>query len=114
MTIHKRGIYDVEGELEKLGYDFDALIDELVYQISNLGVQWEYNDEAYRGFIVGERSFGKGLVQEEIILQDGSLIRLTVSRYYTPSGRCIQKPFRKDEIDKDIEQLEKQAMTKRK
>ena len=38
MTIHKRGIYDVESELEKLGYDFDALIDELVYQISNLGV----------------------------------------------------------------------------
>ena len=46
-----------------------------------------------RGIIVGERSFGKGLVQEQIPLSDGSLIRLTVSRYYTPSGRCIQKPY---------------------
>ena len=46
-----------------------------------------------RGFIVGERSFGKGLVQEQIPLSDGSLIRLTVSRYYTPLGRCIQKPY---------------------
>ncbi|MAZ56164.1 MAG: peptidase S41 [Flavobacteriales bacterium] len=46
-----------------------------------------------RGLIIGERSFGKGLVQEQIELQDGSLMRLTVSRYYTPSGRCIQKPY---------------------
>ncbi|MBL31412.1 MAG: peptidase S41 [Flavobacteriales bacterium] len=46
-----------------------------------------------RGTILGERSFGKGLVQEQIYLQDGSLMRLTVSRYYTPSGRCIQKPY---------------------
>ena len=46
-----------------------------------------------RGTILGERSFGKGLVQEQISLQDGSLMRLTVSRYYTPSGRCIQKPY---------------------
>tara|TARA_B100001250_G_scaffold305043_1_gene267009 strand:- start:70 stop:1623 length:1554 start_codon:yes stop_codon:yes gene_type:complete len=46
-----------------------------------------------RGIVVGERSFGKGLVQEQIPLKDGSLIRLTVSRYYTPSGRCIQKPY---------------------
>jgi len=49
-----------------------------------------------RGFIVGERSFGKGLVQEQINLDNGGLIRLTVSRYYTPSGRCIQKPYSKD------------------
>ena len=46
-----------------------------------------------RGIIVGEKSFGKGLVQEQIPLKDGSLIRLTVARYYTPSGRCIQKPY---------------------
>jgi len=50
-----------------------------------------------RGIIVGERSFGKGLVQEQIPLNDGSLIRLTVSRYYTPSGRCIQKPYSKNQ-----------------
>ena len=46
-----------------------------------------------RGTIVGRRSFGKGLVQEQISLSDGSAIRLTVARYHTPTGRCIQKPF---------------------
>lgn len=49
-----------------------------------------------RGSIVGRRSFGKGLVQEPINFTDGSGIRLTVSRFYTPSGRCIQKPYDKD------------------
>ncbi|MDX5404248.1 MAG: S41 family peptidase [Bacteroidota bacterium] len=46
-----------------------------------------------RATIVGRRSFGKGLVQEEMVLKDGSRIRLTTSRYYTPTGRSIQKPF---------------------
>ncbi len=46
-----------------------------------------------RGVVVGRRSFGKGLVQRQIPLNDGSAIRLTVARYYTPSGRCIQKPY---------------------
>lgn len=46
-----------------------------------------------RGQILGRRSFGKGLVQEQIVWPDGSAIRLTVSRYYTPTGRCIQKPY---------------------
>jgi carboxyl-terminal processing protease len=46
-----------------------------------------------RGLIVGRRSFGKGLVQQQIPLPDGSAIRLTVARYYTPSGRGIQKPY---------------------
>ncbi len=46
-----------------------------------------------RGVIVGRRSYGKGLVQEPINFSDGSGIRLTVARYYTPSGRCIQKPY---------------------
>lgn len=46
-----------------------------------------------RGLVVGRRSFGKGLVQQQIPLPDGSAIRLTVARYYTPSGRCIQKPY---------------------
>lgn len=46
-----------------------------------------------RGIIVGRRSFGKGLVQEQAILSDGSRLRLTVARYYTPTGRCIQKPY---------------------
>ncbi len=48
-----------------------------------------------RGLIVGRRSFGKGLVQQPIEFSDGSAIRLTIARYYTPSGRCIQKPYNK-------------------
>lgn len=48
-----------------------------------------------RGLIVGRRSFGKGLVQRPYYLPDSSVIRLTVARYYTPTGRCIQKPYNK-------------------
>jgi carboxyl-terminal processing protease len=57
-----------------------------------------------RGWVVGRRSFGKGLVQEQIPFSDGSAVRLTVARYYTPSGRSIQKPYDKgnDEYYKDI------------
>ncbi len=47
-----------------------------------------------RGIIIGRRSFGKGLVQEQFRFKDGSAIRLTVARYYTPTGRCIQKPYK--------------------
>ncbi len=46
-----------------------------------------------RGIIIGRRSFGKGLVQEQTEFKDGSAIRLTIARYFTPSGRCIQKPY---------------------
>lgn len=46
-----------------------------------------------RGIVVGRRTFGKGLVQRPVSLLDGSMIRLTIARYYTPSGRCIQKPY---------------------
>jgi len=46
-----------------------------------------------RGMIIGRRSFGKGLVQEQLSLPDGSAVRLTIARYYTPSGRCIQRPY---------------------
>ena len=49
-----------------------------------------------RGLIIGRRSFGKGLVQDQLQLPDGSAIRLTVARYYTPTGRCIQKPYTDD------------------
>ena len=48
-----------------------------------------------RGLVVGRRTFGKGLVQRPIDMPDGSMIRLTVAHYYTPSGRCIQKPYTK-------------------
>ena len=59
-----------------------------------------------RGVIIGRRTFGKGLVQQPIDFTDGSMLRLTVARYYTPSGRCIQKPYVKghsrDEYDMDL------------
>ena len=48
-----------------------------------------------RGTVVGRRTFGKGLVQRPVDLPDGSMIRLTIAHYYTPSGRCIQKPYKK-------------------
>ena len=46
-----------------------------------------------RGVVIGRRSFGKGLVQEQILFSDGSALRLTIARYYTPTGRSIQKPY---------------------
>jgi carboxyl-terminal processing protease len=55
-----------------------------------------------RGTIIGRRSFGKGLVQQPVTLHDGSMIRLTIARYYSPSGRCIQKPYTQGD-NKDYE-----------
>ena len=56
-----------------------------------------------RGTVIGRRSYGKGLVQQQMDFADGGLIRLTIARYYTPSGRCIQKPY-SDGKDKDYEE----------
>ena len=59
-----------------------------------------------RGLVVGRRTFGKGLVQRPIDLPDGSMIRLTTSHYFTPSGRCIQKPYtpgQKEDYSQDLE-----------
>lgn len=70
-----------------------------------------------RGKVVGRRSFGKGLVQTPIDFRDGSMMRLTVAHYYTPSGRCIQKPYVKGQIEDyamDIEQrLKRGELTNR-
>ncbi|CAM3726287.1 S41 family peptidase [Flavobacterium gelidilacus] len=63
-----------------------------------------------RGTIVGRRSFGKGLVQREMPLGDGSMIRLTVARYYTPSGRSIQKPY-EDKADGYFNEFEKRFIS---
>ena len=68
-----------------------VLIDEVSASASEiLAGAIQDND---RGTIIGRRSFGKGLVQQPIAFNDGSMVRLTVARYYSPSGRCIQKPY---------------------
>lgn len=57
-----------------------------------------------RGMVVGRRTFGKGLVQRPFDFPDGSMMRLTIAHYYTPSGRCIQKPYKKgDQKDYDLD-----------
>lgn len=58
-----------------------------------------------RATIIGRRSFGKGLVQQQIGFPDGSMIRLTIARYYTPSGRCIQKPYTSGEDQSYMQDL---------
>ena len=60
-----------------------------------------------RGTVVGRRSFGKGLVQRPIEFDDGSMIRLTVAHYYTPAGRCIQKPYEKGAREDYAQDIEK-------
>jgi carboxyl-terminal processing protease len=62
-----------------------------------------------RALLVGRRSFGKGLVQRPISLSDGSELRLTISRYYTPSGRCIQKPYELGKSDEYAEDIDRRA-----
>ncbi|MEI6123585.1 MAG: S41 family peptidase [Bacteroidota bacterium] len=74
--------------------DLVILIDEFTASASEI-VSGAIQDND-RGMIIGRRSFGKGLVQEQIQLGDGSAIRLTVARYHTPTGRCIQKPYTSD------------------
>ena len=73
-----------DGRLIVLVDEYTASASEIV---SGAVQDWD------RGIIVGRRSFGKGLVQRPIDLPDGSMIRLTIARYYTPAGRCIQKPY---------------------
>ena len=58
-----------------------------------------------RGTIIGRRSYGKGLVQEQYPLMDGSALRITIARYYTPTGRCIQKPYQTNDKDNYFNEL---------
>ena len=98
---------DGRGKLKDIG--ISVLIDEGTASSSEIfSGAIQDND---RGQIVGRRSFGKGLVQEPINFTDGSGLRLTVARFYTPSGRCIQKPYGKDYAYDIIERYANGEMT---
>lgn len=83
--------YDADGSGKLKDVKLTVLIDEGSASSSEIFAGAIQDND--RGLIVGRRSFGKGLVQEPINFTDGSGIRLTVARFYTPSGRCIQKPY---------------------
>ena len=86
--------YDADGRGSLKDVEISVLIDEGTASSSEIfSGAIQDND---RGVIVGRRSFGKGLVQEPVNFTDGSGIRITVARFHTPSGRCIQKPYDKD------------------
>lgn len=92
------GLMKTEGRVVILTDEFTASAAEIVS-----GAVQDHD----RGTIIGRRTFGKGLVQRPIDLPDGSMIRLTVSHYYTPSGRCIQKPYvkgEKEEYARDLDE----------
>lgn len=83
---------DGNGKLKDI--DLEVLINESSASSSEIFAGAIQDND--RGIIVGRRSFGKGLVQEPVNFTDGSGLRLTVARFYTPSGRCIQKPYSED------------------
>ncbi|MEN6455427.1 MAG: S41 family peptidase, partial [Prolixibacteraceae bacterium] len=97
-----RKTYKATSKGKWLNKDIFVLIDEYSASASEIFAGAVQDND--RGIIIGRRSFGKGLVQEQIPFYDGSALRLTVARYYTPSGRSIQKPYEEgtDEYYHDI------------
>ena len=90
----KREVYNADGHGHLLDMPLTVLIDDGSASSSEIFAGAIQDND--RGVIVGRRSFGKGLVQEPVYFSDGSGVRLTVARFYTPSGRCIQKPYADD------------------
>ncbi|MFB6320128.1 S41 family peptidase [Saccharicrinis sp. FJH54] len=99
---YPRTDYRADGRGSMKGVRMAVLIDEWSASASEIFAGAIQDND--RGIIVGRRSFGKGLVQTQMGLGDGSAVRLTISRYYTPSGRCIQKSYKNGNEDyyKDI------------
>lgn len=101
MIVYTEGVHQRRQETRATGsgsfrdVDLVVLIDEYSASASEIFAGAMQDND--RGTIIGRRSFGKGLVQSEMQLQDGSAIRLTVARYHTPSGRCIQRPYGHDD-----------------
>lgn len=86
-----RKTYDASGKNTWKDLDVIVMIDEFSASASEIFAGAMQDND--RGLVIGRRSFGKGLVQEQIPLMDGSALRLTVARFYTPSGRCIQSSY---------------------
>ena len=87
-----RRSFNAEKKGKYLGKKVIVLVDEYSASASEIFAGAIQDND--RGTIIGRRTFGKGLVQEQIPFNDGSALRLTISRYYTPSGRCIQKSYK--------------------
>lgn len=100
-----RQTFDATGGGEFLQGELIVLADEYTASAAEI-VSGAVQDHD-RGLIIGRRTFGKGLVQRPIGLPDGSMIRLTTSHYYTPSGRCIQKAYEKGNRKAYNEDIEK-------
>ena len=103
----KRDQYDADGRGILQDLDLTVLIDEASASSSEI-VAGAIQDND-RGTVVGRRSYGKGLVQEPIYFTDGSGVRLTVARFHTPSGRCIQKPYNKSDEEYMYDLLDRYA-----
>lgn len=83
--------------------DLAVLVDEFSGSASEIFAGAIQDND--RGIVVGRRTFGKGLVQQQLSLADNSAVRLTIARYYTPSGRCIQKPYELGKIEEYEEDI---------
>lgn len=101
-THQPRKTYNASARNNLADIEVYVLIDEFSASASEIFAGAVQDND--RGIVIGRRSFGKGLVQEQIPLMDGSALRLTVARFYTPSGRCIQKSYDEgnDEYFKDL------------